>query len=162
MQRESRSRRIEAVRAHPVAELLECPASIGLLLNGSARSLGFAAGEVVFRQSEDCRGLYLVVSGRFQRQTERLHTRLELSPARAGDLLELAAALGDVPHTYTLTAQTAGSLLMLPIEALREAFQSYSPLRMRLLEEQAREVSRAYYTCCLCRAVHPRQGSPAA
>jgi CRP-like cAMP-binding protein len=162
MQHESRSRRIEAVRAHPVAELLECPAPIGLLLNGSARSLGFAAGQIVFRQSEECRGLYLVVSGRFQRQTERLQTQLTLSPARAGDLLELAAALGDLQHTYTLTAQTAGSMLMLPIEALREAFQSYSPLRMHLLEEQAREVSRAYYTCCLSRAVSSRPGSPAA
>ena len=162
MQRDSRSRRIEAVRAHPVAELLECPTPIGLLLNGSARCISFAAGNMVFRQSEECRGLYLVISGRFLRQTERLHTPLELSPARAGDLLELAAALGDVPHTYTLTAQTAGTLLLLPIEALREAFQSYSPLRMHLLEEQAREVSRAYYTCCLCRAVHPRKGSPTA
>ena len=162
MQRESRSRRIDAVRAHPVAELLECPAPIGMLLNGSARCISFAAGDVVFRQSEECRGLYLVVSGRFLRQTERLHTRLELSPARAGDLLELAAALGDVPHTYTLTAQTAGTLLMLPMEALREAFQSYSPLRMHLLEEQAREVSRAYYTCCLCHAMNFRKGSHAA
>jgi CRP-like cAMP-binding protein len=162
MQRESRSRRIEAVRAHPVAELLECPAPIGLLLNGSARSLGFAAGEVVFRQSEECRGLYLIVSGRFLRQTERFHTRLDLSPARAGDLLELAAALGDLRHTYTLTAQTAGSMLMLPIAALQEAFQSYSPLRMHLLEEQAREVSRAYYSCSLSRAVSSRPGSSAA
>jgi CRP-like cAMP-binding protein len=153
---------MEAVRAHPVAELLECPVSTSLLLNSSARSLSFAAGEVVFHQSEECRGLYLVISGRFLRQTERLHTQLELSPARAGELLELAAALGEVPHTYTLTAQTAGSLLILPIAALQEAFQLYSPLRMRLLEEQAREVSRAYYTCCLCRAVHPRKGSPTA
>jgi CRP-like cAMP-binding protein len=153
---------MEAVRAHPVAELLECPVSTSLLLNGSARCISFAAGEVIFRQSEECRGLYLVISGRLLRQTERLHARLELSPARAGELLELAAALGDVPHTYTLTAQTAGSLLMLPIEALREAFQSYSPLRMHLLEEQAREVSRAYYACCLSRAVSSRPGSHAA
>jgi CRP-like cAMP-binding protein len=133
-----------------------------MLLNGSARCISLAAGDVVFRQSEECRGLYLIVSGRFQRQTERLHTRLELSSAHAGELLELAAALGDVPHTYTLTAQTAGTLLMLPMETLREAFQSYSPLRMHLLEEQAREVSRAYYTCCLCHAMNFRKGSHAA
>ena len=162
MQREARSRRMEAVRAHPLAELLQCPSATWLLLSGSVQSIGFSAGDAVFRQSKPCKGLYLVVSGRFLRQTERLHKRLELSPARAGDLLELAAALGDVPHTYTLTAQTAGTLLLLPIETLREAFQSYSPLRMHLLEEQAREVSRAYYTCCLCRAMHPRKGSPSA
>jgi CRP-like cAMP-binding protein len=162
MQREARSRRIEAVRAHPVAELLQCPPAVGLLLNEAAQSINFDAGEPVFRQFESCRGLYLVVSGLFQRKTERLEARLTLSPARAGDLVELAAALGDGHHTYTLAAQTAGSVLMLPIETLNQAFQSYPPLRMQLLEELAREVSRAYCTCCLSRAANHRRGSSAA
>jgi CRP-like cAMP-binding protein len=147
---------MEAVRAHPVAELLECPPATGLLLNGAAQCINFAAGEVVFRQSESCRGLYLVVSGHFARSIERMETPLTLSPARAGDLVELAAALGDGHHTYTLTAQSAGSILMLPIETLSQAFQSYPPLRMHLLEELAREVSRAYYNCWLVRAVKAR------
>ncbi len=145
-----------------MAELLDCPPAVGLLLNSSAQSLSFEAGEAVFHQSELCRGLYLVLSGQFLRRTERLQTRLILTPARAGDLVELAAVLGEGFHTYTLTAQTAGSLLILPIETLREAFQSYIPLRMRLLEELAREVSRAYVTCCLGRAVRTRRRSPAA
>lgn len=162
MQREARSRRIEAVRAHPVAELLQCPPAVGLLLNGAAQSIHFVAGESVFCQFECCRGLYLVVSGQFQRKTERLEKRLTLSPARVGDLVELAAALGDGHHTYTLAAQTAGSVLMLPIETLNQAFQSYPPLRMQLLEELAREVSRAYCTCCLSRTVNHRRGSSAA
>ena len=162
MQREARSRRMEAVRAHPVAELLECPPAIGLLLNGAAQCINFNAGELVFRQSEACRGLYLVVSGVFQRRTERLETHLMLSPARAGDLVELAAALGDGHHTYTLAAQSASSVLMLPIEALNQAFQTYPPLRMQLLEELAREVSRAYWTCCFSRVVSHRRGSTAA
>ena len=116
MQREARSRRMEALRAHPVAELLECPPAIGLLLNVSARFISFDAGEVVFRQSANCQGLYLVVTGQFLRRSERLETRLTLAPARPGELVELAAALGDGRHTYTLAAQTAGSVLMLPIE----------------------------------------------
>ena len=114
MQGEARSGRMEAVRAHPVAELLDCPPAIALLLNGSAKCINFDAGELVFRQSEDCQGLYLVISGHFVRRTERLETRLTLAPARAGDLVELAAALGDGNHTYTLAAQSAGSVLMLP------------------------------------------------
>ena len=65
-----------------------------------------------------------------------------------GQLVELAAVLGDGRHTYTLTAQTAGSVLLLPIQALSQAFQEHPPLRMQLLEELAREVSRAYYFCC--------------
>jgi CRP-like cAMP-binding protein len=145
-----------------VAELLQCPPSVGLLLNSSSQCINFDAGEFVFRQGEVCRGLHLVVSGQFLRRAERLETRLTLSTARAGDLVELAAALGDGHHTYTLAAQTPGSLLMLPIETLNQAFQSYPPLRMQLLEELAREVSRAYCTCCLSRAVSHRRGSSAA
>jgi CRP-like cAMP-binding protein len=153
---------MEAVKAHPVAELLECPPAIGLLLNRAAQCLSFEAGEVVFPQSGICRGLYLVITGQFLRQAERLEARLTLGPARAGDLVELAAALGDRQHTYTLVAQTAGSILMLPIEALNQAFQSFSPLRMKLLEELAREVSRAYNTCCFSRAMKQRRVSSAA
>ena len=75
--------------------------------------------------------------------------RVTLGSARPGDLVELAAALGDGhPHLHSERGHS-GSLLLLPIEALRQAFESYPPLRMRLLEELAREVSRAYITCCL-------------
>jgi CRP-like cAMP-binding protein len=162
MQPEARSGRLDAVQAHPLAELLDCPPETGHLLNGSARSIDFDAGEVVFRQSAMCHGLYVVVSGQFQRRTERMETRVTLGPARAGDLVELAAALGDGRHTYTLSAQTAGSVLLLPMDALSQAFQSYPPLRMQLLEELAREVSRAYSVCCMSRTVKTRRQSSAA
>jgi CRP-like cAMP-binding protein len=152
---------MEAVRAHPLAQLLDCPAATGKLLNGAAQSVDFGAGDVVFRQSSLCRGLYVVVSGQFLRKTERLATRLTLGLARAGDLVELAAVLGDGLHTYTLAAQSAGSVLMLPIEALQHAFQSYPRLRMQLLEELAREVSRAYSACCLTRMLKERQHTAA-
>jgi len=157
MQPDARYWRMEAVQAHPLAELLECPAETGNLLNGAAKCIDFAAGDIVFRQPEFCQGLYLVVSGQFLRRTERMQARLTLAPARTGDLVELAATLGDGRHTYTLSAQTAGSVLMLPIDALSQAFQNYPPLRMRLLEELAREVSRAYNTCCQNRIVRVRR-----
>jgi CRP-like cAMP-binding protein len=103
--------------------------------------------------------LYVVVSGLFLRKAEQLDSRLTLGSGRPGDLAELAAALGDGHHTYTLVAQSAGSLLLLPMEALNQAFDSYPPLRMRLLEELAREVSRAYISCCLNRTIHVRRRS---
>jgi CRP-like cAMP-binding protein len=159
MQPEARSRRMDAVAAHPLAELLQCPPATGSLLNGSAQCIEFGAGEIVFRQHEDCRGLYLVVSGQFQRRAERKETRLILGPARAGDLVELATALGDGHHTYTLVAQTPASVLLLPIEALNQAFNKYPPLRMHLLEELAREVSRAYNACCSNRMGKSRRRS---
>jgi CRP-like cAMP-binding protein len=100
--------------------------------------------------------LYVVVSGSFQRRAERLNSRVVLGHARAGDLVELAAALGDGNHTYTLSAISSGTLLLLPVDALRRAFEGYPPLRMRLLEELAREVSRAYFACMVER-VTPRR-----
>lgn len=157
MQAEAISGRLEAVAAHPLAELLDCPPEAGNLLNDAAECISFDAGDVVFRQHGTCKGLYVVVSGLFLRKAERLKTRLTLGPARTGDLVELAAALGDKHHTYTLTAQTPGSLLLLPIEALNKVFESYPPLRMRLLEELAREVSRAYLSCCMNRTSHVRR-----
>lgn len=162
MHAEARSVRMGSVAAHPLAELLECPPDAGNLLNESAQCLEFAAGENVFRQDDICKGLYVVVSGPFVRKAERLKTRLTLGPARAGDLVELAAALGDGRHTYTLGAQSAGSVLMLPIEALNRVFEKFPPLRMRLLEELAREVSRAYISCRTSRIVHTRRraGAP--
>jgi CRP-like cAMP-binding protein len=150
------------VAARPVAELLECPPETGSLLNGAAQSIEFRPGEVVFQQSQPCRGLYLIVSGSFLRRTERMDARLVLGPARVGDLVEIAAALGDGRHTYTLTAQESGSVLLLPFAELKRAFEAHPPLRMQLLEELAREVSRAYALCCMTRTVRTRRRPGAA
>jgi CRP-like cAMP-binding protein len=157
MTAEVRSRLMEAAAAHPVAELLACPPDTGNLLSASARTMTFETGDVIFRQSATCAGLYLVVQGLLQRRTERLEIRVTLGQARPGDLVELAAALGDRRHTYSLVAQSSGSLLMLPVEALHNAFESYPPLRMQLLEELAREVSRAYYSCSVSRGMRARR-----
>ena len=163
MQPEASFGRAEAA-AHPLAELLACPPATGNLLNASAQSLDVALGEAVFCQGEPCRGLFVVVSGQLLRKTERLSTRLNLGAVRVGDLVELAAALGDGRHTYTLMAQTPASLLKLPIESLQQAFEGYPPLRMQLLQELAREVSRAYYVCCTTRlaGIRHRSNGPSA
>lgn len=163
MHSEARSKRLDAVSTHPLAELLACPQSTTSLLTASAQTIAFSAGEVIFSQASPCRGLYLVISGQLLRRAERLSMRVTLGMARSGDLVELAAALGDGLHTYTLLAQNSGAILLLPIEALRQAFQSYPPLRMRLLEELAREVSRAYHLCSMNSPSRARRrGAPAA
>jgi CRP-like cAMP-binding protein len=161
MQAEARSTQVDAVEAHPVAELLACPPETGILLTATAQCVSFDAGQTIFRQSSRCEGLYLVVSGQLLRRTERLDTRIVLGTARPGDLVELASALGDPHHTFSLIAQTSGSLLMLPIGSLHQAFQSYPPLRMKLLEELAREVSRAYRSSSLSKVVRTRRASRA-
>lgn len=144
---EARSRRADPAAAHPLSELLSCPSGAGNALTASARTIAFDAGHIVFRQGAPCQGLYLVVQGQLLRRTDRLETRISLGLARSGDLVELAAALGDSRHTYSLVAQTPGLLFQLPIDALHGAFNDYPPMRMRLLEELAREVSRAYSLC---------------
>ena len=132
---------------HPIAELLACPPEVGNMLNASAECIEFDVGDVIFHQNDLCRGLYVVISGYMLRKAARLDTRLTLGTARAGELVELAAMLGDVHHTYTLVAQSKGTAMRLPTEALRRAFHLYPPLRMQLLGELAREVSRAYGMC---------------
>jgi CRP-like cAMP-binding protein len=162
MQSKELSRRTDVIGTHSLADLLDCPAATASLLNDSARNLNFGEGEVVFRQSGICQGLYLIVAGRFLRKSERMPIRLTLGQVYAGELEELAAVLGGGRHNYTLSAQTQGSVLLLPIEALNQAFQSYPPLRMQLLEELAREVSRAYSACqmsCTIPSRHPHSGA---
>ena len=88
--------------AHPLAELLACPPTVGNLLNASAEQIGFEAGDIVFHQGDACRGLHVVISGQLLRKAERLEMRLTLGTVRAGELVELAAALGDGCHTYRL------------------------------------------------------------
>ena len=158
-QPDTRFERLAAAAAHPLAELLECPREAGSQLNRETRCLDFESGQVVFRQLEPCQGLYVVVSGDFLRKAERFEMRVTLGSARPGGLVELAAALGDGLHSYTLSAVGSGSLLLLPLEALHRAFETHPPLRMRLLEELAREVSRAYITCCLTRVMPARRHS---
>jgi len=144
------------VEVHPIAELLACPPETSHLLASATESISCHPGEVVFEQNGECRGLYVLVSGLFQRRAERMESSLNLGVAHSGELIELAAVLGDHHHTFTLAAQSAGQLLLLPASALEAAFGSFPPLRMHLLEEQAREVSRAYALCSLVRPLRKR------
>lgn len=151
MQAAGFSERREPAASHPIAELLACPPAVGNMLNAAAECIEFDAGDVVFNQNDICRGLYVSISGQLLRKAARLDARLNLGTVRAGELVELAAMLGDVRHTYTLVGQTKGTVLRLPKEALQRAFELYPRLRMQLLEELAREVSRAYNLCCSTR-----------
>lgn len=156
MQTAARGGRCESA-ARPLAEVLACPPATASLLEASAQPVAFCSQEVIFDQGADCRGLYLVVAGELMRRADRLETHLNLGLVRTGNLLELAAALGDGRHTYTLVALSTGSLLLLPKAALEQAFHAYPPLRMQLLEELAREVSRAYALCCTARMAGGRR-----
>ena len=162
MQPEASTGQAQGAAPHPLVELLACPPETENLLNSSAQCVEFDAGETVFRQADDCGGLYVVVSGQLVRKAERREARLTLGSVRAGELVELAAALGDRRHTYTLTALTPASLLLLPIESLNQAFEAHPPLRMQLLEELAREVSRAYRACRAARIAHTRRNGGSA
>jgi CRP-like cAMP-binding protein len=137
--------------ARPVAELLACPHDVSDLLSASAQTISFEHGQFIFHQGDACAGLYVVLDGRLLRRSERSNVRVSLGVTRPGELVELAAALGEPCHTYSLVGQGAGSLVLLPLNALNRAFETCGPLRMQLLEELAREVSRAYYASSVAR-----------
>ena len=162
MQPAATNQRRDGAAPHPIAELLACPAAIGNMLNASAECIEFEAGEVVFHQNDFCQGLYVLIAGQLLRKTARLDARFTLGMVRAGEIVELASMLGDVRHTYTLIAQSPGTVMRLPKDALLRAFQAYPPLRMQLLEELAREVSRAYGVCCATRLAGMRHRVTAA
>jgi CRP-like cAMP-binding protein len=152
----------EALRPRPLVELLDCPAEISNLLNAAAQFQAVESGHAVFRQDAACLGLYVLVTGHYLRRATRLGARFLLGHARAGDVVELAAVLGEPSHTYTLTAQTDGSVLLLPRIPLARALESHPPLRMRLLEELAREVSRGYLASCQDHVIKSRRHNPGA
>ena len=127
------------------------------MLNAAIQCLQIASGGTVFRQHDPSIGLYIVVAGEFLRRSERLTTRVTLGPVCAGEIVELASVLSGSAHTYTLTALSDSTLLMLPTDALNRAFEQHPPLRMNLLVELAREVSRAYISSYLTRVVPARR-----
>lgn len=151
MQSNAISERRDVAAPHPIAELLACPPAVGNMLNASAESIEFDVGDILFHQNDVCRGLYVPFSGYLVRKAARLDARLTLGTVRPGEVVELAAMLGDVRHTYTLIGQSKGTAMRLPKEALRRAFELYPTIRMRLLEELAREVSRAYGMCSVAK-----------
>jgi len=154
---DARLRRADAASARPLSELLACPPDTGGLLAASMQSIPFQTGQVVFAEGSSCRGLYVVMAGQLARRSHRTETLVTLGSARPGDLVELAAALGERRHTYSLVGQLPGSLLLLPIGALDQAFHSFPPMRMHLLEELAREVSRGYHGWVLAFAARRRR-----
>ena len=83
----------------------------GLLAERVADASNLTPGQVVFRQHGPAKGFRWWCRAILSRKAERFEMRVTLGSARPGDLVELAAALGDGHHTYTLTAVTPGSLL---------------------------------------------------
>ena len=132
------------VAPRPLTELLACPGSLEQRLGESSERRDYKAGDLLFSQGGECEGLYLLLAGEFCRSSYRRDKRVNLGILHPGDLVELAAVLGDGGHNYSLQATTDATALLFPMAALREAFREYSPLRMHLLEELGREVSRAY------------------
>jgi CRP-like cAMP-binding protein len=146
-----------AVAPRPLTELLACPGSLEQRLGASSERRDYKAGDLLFSQGGECEGLYLLLAGEFCRSSYRRDKRVNLGVLHSGDLVELAAVLGDGGHNYSLLATTDAAALLFPIESLRVAFQEYSPLRMHLLEELGREVSRAYGAVYLPRKTRMRR-----
>lgn len=143
--------------SQPLNLLLSCPSEIEQRLGSVTVRRNYTDGEVLFEQNTPCDGLYLILAGEFSRATDRWETHLSLAPLHAGDLVELAAILGEGKHSSTVVATAPSAALVFPRSALEEAFAAYPPLRMHLLEELGREVSRAYTMLSFGRGVRTRR-----
>lgn len=144
MPSDERQENLRTVAPRPLTELLACPGPLEQRLGAASQRRNYPAGELLFSQGKECDGLYLLLTGEFARSAQRREKRLSLGVLHAGDLAELAAVLGDGEHNYSLIAATDAAALVFPMSALLSAFQEYPPLRMHLLEELGREVSRSY------------------
>lgn len=145
-----------ATPAAPVAELLACPPAIGELLGKAVQRRQYASSEILFAQGAPCEGLFLLMEGEFARSALRREKRLALGSVHSGSLVELAAVLGSGVHNYTLSATGTSAALLFPLQVFREALELHPPLRMRLLEELGREVSRVYGIAYLPRRTRNR------
>ncbi len=132
------------VTSRPLTELLACPGPLEQRLGAASQRRDYPAGALLFSQDQECDGLYLLLTGEFTRSAQRREKRLSLGVLHAGGLVELAGVLGDGRHNYSLSAATDAAALVFPMGTLLHAFLEYPPLRMHLLEELGREVSRAY------------------
>ena len=149
MQPEARFGHAEAA-AHPLAELLECPPAIGNLLNASAqyarlrnRGDGLSPGRALPRAlrggfraavAQDGAPEYAADAGTGARRETWWNWR----PRWAMDII-LIRSRRKLRRRCCCCRSSRSSRLS----------RRYPPLRMQLLEELAREVSRAYNTCCL-------------
>lgn len=149
------------VTPRPLTELLACPGPLEQRLGATSERRDYAAGDVLFSQYGECDGLYLLLTGEFCRTAERREKRLKLGLLHAGDLVELGAVLGDGRHNYSLAAASDAAALVFPMSTLLRVFQEYPPLRMHLLEELGREISRVYQSAYIPRKTRTRH-SPAA
>ena len=145
-----------------LAQLLSCPPAVEAILNRNAETIPFEEGEILFRQGDTCLGLYVVMAGTLARRTVRHDARLPLGDSGPGDLVELAAVLGEGRHGCTLRGISKGLVMRLRLASLLGAFEAYPALRMRLLGELAREVSRGYDAGLLTRqtGLHKRLPMP--
>lgn len=147
---------LHAVAPRPLTELLACPGPLEQMLGANAERRDYGSGDVVFSQNQECAGLYLLLAGEFARSALRREKRLSLGILRAGELIDLASVLGNSRHNYTITAVGPSAALLFPMSSLEAAFEEYPPLRMHLLEELGREVSRAYGTVYVSRKTRVR------
>lgn len=99
----------------------------------SAARLQVAAGETIFREGDTPGMLYVLAGGRCMLSRDAR----PIGPAKHGDLLEPAAALGELPHLLRATAISDCDLLCWPLEDLW-ANATFSAAARRWLAGQLR------------------------
>jgi CRP/FNR family transcriptional regulator len=86
----------------------------------------YGRGSVIYRQGERPHGIFLVFAGRIKMSAVALHAKTALLKiAGPGEVLNLAACLGDEPHLTTAEATQMSSVGFLPREGVISAMQKH-------------------------------------
>jgi CRP-like cAMP-binding protein len=119
------------------------PAEVQQQIAGCSQEQMFCPGQIVFREGDENRKLFLIVSGRVALDMHvpgrGLVRIMSLGP---GDMLAWSALLGDGRMTATATALDETRLIATGVECLRTACQADPNIGYALMRQMAVALSR--------------------
>lgn len=125
--------RLEVLKSAAGFATLDEPVLVGLAARVTPRS--FAAGATVFAEGDECRHLYVLVSGRVKFTRVALDGREQIQKIfeRPGDMFCLASAFTAGMHIVTGTAAASSKLIPIPMSDVRALAEQHPKLGMSLM-----------------------------
>jgi len=115
-------------------------------LDCSAATLSLSPGEVLFRQGELPRGVYIVRSGTVELTRRASSGEVELRvKADAGSLLALPAVVGSEPSNLTAEACASALIAFIPRDVFLEMMRAEARLSLKVLEVLSADVRYSRY-----------------
>jgi CRP/FNR family transcriptional regulator len=125
--------RLDALKSAAGFGALDEPVLAGLAARLAPKS--YASGATVFTEGDECRDLYVLVSGRVKFTRMALDGREQIQKIfqRPGDMFCLASAFTAGMHIVTGTAAASSKLLPIPMSEVRALAEQHPKLGMSLM-----------------------------